>query len=170
MAEFGPSGADFRWMPDEWFVFFWRGGALGWPWRLVPGEFKHVSAAGFVEKARAWVFVNPVVTRLEVEVIPDDMVDLRLLVWAKGNLVLKLRGAPIGSMPRFGFWCTPIVAHIVGNRGCALRPDALLRHLRSRAEWVRDDAEAGYEPVEARGGAFAPRAGGDLAAEAHALD
>lgn len=134
-------GTQYRWKPEHWFVVFWRETNIAAARWLAWGEFKHVTAFGYIEKADAWLFVDPRWKGIMVEVIPESMVDLRLAEWERGNLILRLRPTLAGSFPRFGLWCVPTIAHLVGCDSGALSPCGLLRHLRPRAIWERDGHE-----------------------------
>lgn len=141
-------------LPSEWFVVFWRR-AQSRVARWLPGEFKHVTACGYSDVTKTWIFVNPRMDRLIVEAIPDAMVELRLAEWTRDNVVVRVNALPLGSLPRFGLgiWCVPVIGHLVGlRRRGALLPGGLLRNLLPRAKSVTDwrsasdgDAEAGHD-------------------------
>lgn len=115
-----------------WLIVFHRR-STWWVEAICPGRFKHVSAAGFVPEANAWVALSWELGRIRVAVIPDD----RFLGWfggwcGEGAGVLRV-AAPdfdLGSWrPRLGLSCTSMVCHLLGLRRCALWPMSLWRLL-----------------------------------------
>lgn len=142
--------------PASWLVFFWPSSSRPWVDRLVPGRFKHVSAAGYIAATSTWLFVNPAGPRLMIEAIPDGMEVQRMEAWARGTTVLLMPG---GAMR--GLWvapartCVSVVASLLGIRSGALRPDGLYRDcLRAGARQVDD---AGPEAGPVAGAAAASR-------------
>lgn len=118
--------------PTAWLLLFST--ATGKPWldRLLPGRFKHVSAAGWVSEAKVWIFYDVSWLRTSLKVLDADAGDARFAVRQRGHGVLKvwvepeIRGA---AMMRAGFWCVPAIKHLIGSRSGALRPDRLWRDL-----------------------------------------
>ncbi len=124
-APFWPGAEAFR--PREWFVVFQLHTRFRWL-RWMPGRYKHVMAFAHVAEAGVWILVNVGWDRTELVVIDDADVKEILTDLLYGTDIVKV---PAGGMPRklphFGFWCVPAIAHIVGVKSSALRPDAFLR-------------------------------------------
>ena len=116
--------------PKEWFVVFHRKTERRWVKWLAWGRYQHVSAFGQVEKAGIWLFFEVMVGRTQILAVPDSQADQMLGHYAEQGLIVRMV-APIPADDRMklkpGFWCVPAVAHLLGLRTCALRPDRLLR-------------------------------------------
>lgn len=116
--------------PDDWFVVFHEDSPRWWIRLLACGRFKHVSAFGAVKHAGMWVFYDFNTDRSRVYVVPDDLADDAIAHFTAGAVIVRL-AKPLGGETninlRSGWWCVPAVAHILGLRSCALRPDALFR-------------------------------------------
>jgi hypothetical protein len=138
-----------RWEPSHWYVFFSEKQDRRWLNRLSWGRFKHVSAMGFVPVANVWLIVDPWFGRLYVEAVPDGPVaEIRLARQLESSVTVKMvRG--FGDVPRVRpmFSCVAVVAHLLGLRSGALRPDTLFRHcVREGGEVLidgRDETEEG---------------------------
>lgn len=132
-------------VPSEWYVCFYRWSPYRWIRRLALGRRKHVSAFGFVEAAQCWVFVEVTLGDTQISVVPDHLSQGLMARFMFGADVVKMKPLDRATV-KPGYWCVPVVAHILGLPGCALRPDALFRQcLRHGGELVKEpkhDAEA----------------------------
>lgn len=113
-------------MPGKWYVVFHRRATTWWVNWLALGRYKHVSAFGYAEVAGVWVILDYHLRRTKLVVVPDRLYDVVL----PGHI---LDSDVIAMEPRSEAWpaigcCASSVAHLIGLRGCALRPDALFRH------------------------------------------
>lgn len=113
--------------PMSWLLVFHRRCTTPVLNRLVIGEFKHVSAAGWIEAAESWVFYDPSLNRTQILVMPDRTGTVAYSSIAVGNAVLRMPVLARRGSARLGFWCVPAIKHLVGLRSGALRPDALWR-------------------------------------------
>lgn len=151
--------------PHDWYVVFHPETSKWWIDWLSWGRFKHVSVFGFVNRAQAWVFYDFHLDRARIYVVGNHEADIAIGHYSTGNTVVRM-ARPIGrekdiNLP-VGAWCVPAVAHIVGLRTCALRPDALFRQcLANGGEIIGpegDEDEA--KRAEGRSRTQAPAAGG----------
>ncbi|EHK77699.1 hypothetical protein SM0020_12265 [Sinorhizobium meliloti CCNWSX0020] len=116
--------------PKDWFAVFHENTSKWWIRWLARGRFKHVSVFGVVPRSNAWIFYEFSLDRARVYVVPDyDSGPVIGNFVGSGTVVRMAR--PIGRETemnlRPGGWCVPAVAHILGIRGSALRPDTLFR-------------------------------------------
>lgn len=137
------SDRDWSLEPETWLLAFHTrttSRLVGW---LAWGRFKHVLAFGYIRRIRAWVFFEPALGRTRLFVAPDGPVADSMIAEAiSGASVLSIRPAAAtrASWPVFG-WCVPAVAHLIGLRSGALRPDALWRDcLRAGAQSVLQES------------------------------
>jgi hypothetical protein len=149
--------------PTEWMVVFHRESGRRWVKWLAFGRYQHVSAFAQVKSAGIWLFYEVMVGRTEVMAVPDAKADPLLALYARKGCIVRMK-APIpaddGIKVKPGLWCVPAVAHLLGLRTCALRPDALLRHCLANGGTivVSDDDEVrlgkrrGTEAAAAAGG------------------
>lgn len=116
--------------PADWYVVFHEHSPKWWVRWLARGRFKHVSVFGIVKRSATWVFYDFHLDRARVYAIPDFDADIAIGHFIEGATVVRM-ARPIGREAdvnlRLGWWCVPAVAHILGIRSCALRPDALFR-------------------------------------------
>lgn len=118
---------------DEWFIVFDGGRRHFWWDRWTGPGMRHVQAMRPIG-ADAWLLVNPCADRLNVEVVGGAFVD-RVIAKAhrEGGCVLKFQALDAAERTlRLGGWCVPVVRHLLGIRGCALRPRGLWRDLLRR--------------------------------------
>lgn len=115
--------------PSMWFLIFATSAKQRWLSWLAMGRFKHVLALGWVADQRVWVIYEVSIGRTRVAVLPacagasEMIAELRA-----GNVTVAM--APGRQGMRWlqpGFWCVPAMAHLVGLRTWAMRPDALYR-------------------------------------------
>lgn len=116
--------------PKDWFVVFQEYSPRRWIRWLARGRFKHVSVFGVVDRANSWVFYDFNLDRSRVYVVSNHEADIAIGHFIGDATVVRM-ARPIGREAevnlRPGWWCVPAVAHILGLRSCALRPDALFR-------------------------------------------
>lgn len=115
--------------PDMWFLIFSEKTHRRWLDLLAWGRFKHVLAFGWVPDQRSWLVYEVSMTRTRVAVLPDcPGSDERIAELRAGNVTIAMKpGADRAPWARFGFWCVPAIAHLVGLKRQPLRPDALFR-------------------------------------------
>lgn len=135
-----------RYEPLSWLLVFTTTTSMKWVERLVPGKFKHVMAAGWVEASKVWIFYDVQFRRTSVLTMPEkEGLDYfgRIVARDPDHGILRVfagNGTP--AMARLGFWCVPAIKHLVGARSGALRPDRLWHDcLASGAETVHGFAE-----------------------------
>lgn len=121
----GAAASEFE--PLSWLLVFHRRCTIPIVNRLVIGEFKHVSAVGWVDAAQCWLFYDPTFTRTQILTIPDHLGAAAYCSVAVGNAVLRMPVQERRGTARLGFWCVPAIKHLIGLRSGALRPDALWR-------------------------------------------
>jgi hypothetical protein len=98
---------------------------------LAAGEFRHVSALGYVG-AETWVYVEPAWSKLAVYVMDDAAMGAAMHRLSGDVAILKVRNRRGDLKPSRWFtgrWCVPTIAQLVGSSSGALRPDALWRDL-----------------------------------------
>lgn len=121
-----------RWIgvePSVWFLVFHERSCRAWLNRRWVGRFKHVSAYGYLPDSRVWVFYDVMLGRTRVAVLPDGPTAeaaVRDLEAEAVTLVMKPRGDRRHRL-RWGFYCVPAMAHLVGLETAAVRPDGLFR-------------------------------------------
>jgi len=143
--------------PKEWFVVFHRDSLRQWVNWLAWGRYKHVSAFGRVPWSGDWVFFDYLTGRTRVLMVPDEKSDRFLAHYAKMGKIVKMPAPnPDDEGMKFkpGLWCVTAVAHLLGLRTCALRPDALLRHCLANGGTIvvdDDDETQGRPGAESSG-------------------
>lgn len=136
-------GARSKFEPLTWLVVFQSKSSMWWINRFVPGRFKHVVAAGWVEASKVWIFYEVYWGRTSVQAMPEAEGTAyfgRLMGADPDAAVLRVEAREARpACFRLGFWCVPAVKHLVGLRSGALRPDRLWRDcIASGAEIVHD--------------------------------
>jgi len=117
--------------PAEWFVVFHRESVRPWVRFLAWGRYRHVSAFGRVPWSGDWVFYDFLTARTRVLTVPDEKSNLFLAHYSKLGKIVRMPAPDpddVGVKLKLGLWCVTAVAHLLGLRTCALRPDTLLRH------------------------------------------
>jgi len=117
--------------PAEWFVVFHRESLRRWVNVLAWGRYKHVSAFGCVPWSGDWVFFDFLTGRSRFLAVPNEKADAFFAHYSKLGMIVKMPApdpSDISVKMKPGLWCVTAVAHLLGLRTCALRPDALLRH------------------------------------------
>lgn len=144
--------------PLEWFVSFTREYDRKWVKWLACGEFRHVTAFGYVKAAGVWTFYDFMASRTRILTVTDQKANLLLAEYAKTGVIVHMPAQIIPDhRPKLkaGLWCVPAVAHLLGLSTCALRPDALLKHcLANGGTIVVDDRSD--EKTRRRSGTEAP--------------
>lgn len=131
--------------PDRWFVCFTERAAGSWITRHLPiGRFRHVSAIGYVAALGVWIFYDVSLGRTTIALDADspEMESMKVATRDMEILSIPALISP-ARVPRFGFWCVPAIAHLVGIRACALRPDTLHRLLLASGAYVVQRAPRG---------------------------
>lgn len=116
--------------PKEWFIVFHDHSPTWWIKWLACGRFKHVSIFGKVDRSASWIFYDFHLNKAHIMVVGDWEADAALGFFADQGTVVRfprMFGDAKGFAMRPGWWCVPAVAHILGIKSCALRPDALFR-------------------------------------------
>lgn len=120
-------------MPARWFVVFERATPRWVRW-LAMGRWSHVKAFAWIGgETRAWLFYDVGYDRTGISVMPDcPQANALIAEWRSSGptVMVDVRTDPrFNIWRRFGFWCVPAVAHLIGSSSCAVRPDAFLRDL-----------------------------------------
>ena len=105
------------------------------------GHFKHVSAFAFIPELGVWIIYDVGFRRTRIELLSEtDHAKTILANIVKGNAIVTLEVSE-DRLPlmRWGLFCTTAVAHLVGLRCVALRPDALYRQMVKAGGVVVDD-------------------------------
>jgi len=118
-------------MPPHWYVAFYDGDQRYWWSGLCRAGFRHVAAFGYCADQAAWLLYDVTTRRTLIRMLTPSQMD----AWAEALpdhrciLAFEPVGEPDDPGLRLGFWCTPAVAHLVGARSRALRPEAFYRDL-----------------------------------------
>ncbi len=122
MIIFDPGGGE----PTQWAVCFSRKAATPWLTRLPVGKFKHVRAFGCVPHINTWIFFDPALDRTSVKVARGDTARVLMCEFLHEATVIQMPARePKSLKPRIFGWCVPAVAHLLGLKSSALRPDRL---------------------------------------------
>jgi hypothetical protein len=115
--------------PSVWYLVFERRVKRRWVKWLSAGRHVHVSALGRLPDQKLWVHYDVCFGATRISVWPDcDDVDGFIEELTRETTVVVMQpGFVAGMKLRFGFWCVPAMAHLVGVREIVLRPDALLK-------------------------------------------
>lgn len=114
-----------------WYVAFFNDERRYWWSPLCRDGFRHVAAFGVDAEAGVWLLYDVTLNRTIVRALTPD----RLHAWvdalpANARIVhFETVAEPEPPGLRVGFWCAPAIAHLVGVRSRALRPEALYRDL-----------------------------------------
>lgn len=149
--------------PADWFVVFHPRTHRRWLSWLAMGKYKHVSAFGWVPRAQTWVFFDFNVDRSRIYVVGNHEADELLERFTHQNTVVRM-ARPLVESDRINFgaglWCVPAVAHLIGLRASALRPDALFRQcLANGGEIIGKEAQVDENQSPERPRAGAPAGG-----------
>lgn len=120
-------------IPSVWWAAFY-GDENRWWWdRICAPGFRHVCAFTFYPGSGVWVVYDVTFNRTCIRVLSRD----EWVVWMsrlpEHRAILRAE-LPDEPHPRpwwlkLTFWCAPAVAHLMGVRSRALRPQALYRDL-----------------------------------------
>lgn len=113
----------------EWYVAFFDGETPHWWWSFCRPGFRHVCAFAYDAEQRVWLLYDVALVRTHIRALSSDQMDAWVLALPAHRSILL---APVDDRPpahRIGFWCTTAVAHLLGRRARALRPQALYRDL-----------------------------------------
>jgi hypothetical protein len=108
---------------------------------IAMGHFKHVSAIAWVPELSQWWVYDVGFRRTRLKVLVDGgnaQAVIAAIVKGNATVTVDVREDELPWM-RLGLFCTTSVAHLLGVRCAALRPDALYRGLIARGGTVRDD-------------------------------
>lgn len=116
-------------MPGGWYVAFFDGPKRHWWWPLCRPGFRHCLAFAYDARLAVWLVYEVTERRTWLQAMTSAEMDGWIAGLPPRHTILHLEGGEDVSVPRLGFWCTPAVAHLVGARSRALRPQALYRDL-----------------------------------------
>jgi hypothetical protein len=128
----------------RWTVVFHRKAENRFFAAIALGHFKHVSAFAWIPEFGIWTIYDVGFRRTRVVHLADGPAAQQILaaiVTGNATVTVDVRTTDLPWM-RLGMFCTSAVAHLVGVRSGALRPDALYRHLVAKGGVVRDDGTA----------------------------
>lgn len=114
-----------------WYVAFFNDARRYWWSPLCRDGFRHVAAFAFDAAARVWLLYDVTLARTHIRALNEEQIGGWLDALPDHARVVHFT-APAEPRPpslRLGFWCTPAIAHAVGARSRALRPEALYRDL-----------------------------------------
>lgn len=137
MREVHQTGIEAR----RWTVVFHRR-AENWFFSLIAlGHFKHVSALAWIPELSQWWVYDVGFRRTRLSVMEDGQGaqdQIAAIVAGNATITIDVRDDELPWM-RLGMFCTSAVAHLIGIRSGALRPDSLYRLLALKGGVVRDD-------------------------------
>jgi hypothetical protein len=115
--------------PIHWNVCFCRTGFHPWLDRLLPGEFKHVRAFGYVPLEDTWIFVDSNLAGVTVRAARAGSAVLNSLIaaWiADCEVILMPQREYRRLLP--GLYCVGLIKRLIGSPSGALLPSGLYRH------------------------------------------
>lgn len=118
-------------VPGAWFVAFYGKGYRQhwWDW-LLPMDRQHVMAFGYSAHAERWLVYDVTTGQTYIRALtPEVFTHWVAALPAHRKILLIDAGSAAPPKWRFGFWCVPAVAHLIGVRSRALRPPAFYRDL-----------------------------------------
>lgn len=118
--------------PERWVLVFQRESKVWWVRLLAWGKYKHVAAYAYLPGFKAWLIYDVNMVRTSIVVVPDGDEALGYLydLTRDADLMAIKRGSGVHRFGRPGIWCmwcVPAIAHLIGLRSGALRPDRLFR-------------------------------------------
>jgi hypothetical protein len=126
----------------RWTVVFHRK-TDHWFFRAIAlGHFKHVSALAWIPDLGQWWIYDVGFRRTRLKVLVDGeqaKAIIGAIIRGNATITVDVRDDQLPWM-RLGMFCTTAVAHLIGVRCAALRPDALYRKLIASGGVLRDDA------------------------------
>ena len=125
----------------RWTVVFHRKAESRFFDLIAMGHFKHVSAFAFIPELGIWTIYDVGFRRTRLIHLGDtDHAKTVLAHIVKGNCMVTIETREDNlPLARWGLFCTTAIAHLVGVRSGALRPDRLFRHLVAYRGVVQDD-------------------------------
>lgn len=115
--------------PIHWNVCFCRTGFHPWLDAVLPGEFKHVRAFGYVPLEDTWVFVDCNLAGMTVRSARAGSAVLNNLIaaWIDDSAVVLM---PQREHRRLlpGLFCVGLTKRLIGSASGALLPSGLYRH------------------------------------------
>lgn len=115
--------------PGAWYVAFFDGERPHWWWRLCRPGFRHVAAFGYCAEQEVWLLYDVTLNRTMIHALTSAQMDAWAADLPDHRTIVHMEAGEDGPTTRIGFWCTPAVAHLLGVRSRALRPEALYRDL-----------------------------------------
>jgi len=115
--------------PGAWYVAFFDGERPHWWWSLCRPGFRHVAAFGYCAEQAVWLLYDVTLKRTFIHALTSDQMDAWVDELPAHRTILHLQSGAAEPASRVGFWCTTAVAHLLGVRSRALRPEALCRDL-----------------------------------------
>lgn len=115
--------------PGAWYVAFFDGARPHWWWPLCRPGFRHVAAFGYCAEQAVWLLYDVTLRRTFIHALTSEQMDAWVEALPAHRTILHLQAAEAEPANRAGFWCTTAVAHLLGVRSRALRPQALCRDL-----------------------------------------
>ena len=118
-------------MPVEWYVAFFNDERRYWWSCLCPDGFGHVAAFGYCVEQAVYLLYDVTMTRTLLQALTPSQMDEWVARLPANRRIVAYQPTREPEEPalRLGFWCTPAIAHLVGVRSRALRPQALYRDL-----------------------------------------
>ena len=113
----------------EWYAAFFDPLERHWWSRLCRPGFRHVAAFVYCPEQACWVVYDVTLRRTWVQLLTSEQMDAWVANLPAHRRILRMRARNDGGGWRAGFWCSPAVAHLLGVRTRALRPEALHRDL-----------------------------------------
>lgn len=114
-----------------WYVAFFNGPQRYWWSPLCRDGFRHVAAFAYDAEAGVWLLYDVTLNRTIIRALSSEQMDAWVDNLPPHRRILHFTTPPAPPPPglRLGFWCAPAIAHVVGVRSRALRPEALCRDL-----------------------------------------
>jgi len=123
--------------PTRWILAFHRTTESRLVRLLAWGRYKHITAIAYIGEVDHWVFLDWRFATIDVIVARGVEADRLMNHFTEHADVLGIEPREVRSGFRVGWWCVPLIKHLVGIRGGALRPDALWRDcIRQGAEII----------------------------------
>lgn len=120
-------------IPSVWYAAFYGDEDRWWWDRICKPGFRHVAAYTYYPGPGVWVLYDVTFNRTCIRVFSREewMAWMRTLPCHTKHLRCGIPDEP-HARPwwlKLTFWCAPAVAHLMGIRSRALRPEALYRDL-----------------------------------------
>jgi len=116
--------------PLVWIIVFCRHSSTWWI-EALPGTYKHVRAYAFVPPLSSWLFYDVSLSGTVIYTAPDGAAaEAYIGEFTRDADLVGFRPVPGTKRLRIRpFTCVSAIAHLVGVRSGALRPDRLYRDL-----------------------------------------